>query len=132
MNATAEQAAANLLKFIWTDSNGDVPLPVDPARIAFDLGVQVFEANLSENISGSLVKTAGVDPVILLNRSDSNKRQRFSCAHELGHFVRHSGDEAYEYVEQRGPLAAEGRNSEEIYANLAIPTTAVSPDEPGR
>ena len=113
-----EVAAMGLINFTWTDpGSGEIRLPVDPVRIARNLGVQVFDAPLSEDISGSLVKTAGADPVILLNRADSNSRRRFTCAHELGHFVRRSGDEQFEYIEHRGPIATEGSEPSEIYAN---------------
>src|SRR5262249_13052228 len=59
-------------------------------------------------------------------------RQRFTCAHELGHYVKRSaaGDDAWEYVEHRNLLASQGTNSEEIYANqfaasLLMPEEAV-------
>ncbi len=66
-----------------------------------------------------LVKRAGRDPEIYLQSSDSPNRQRFTCAHELGHYVMRSaaGDDAWEYVEHRALLAAQGTKPEEIYAN---------------
>ena len=53
-----------------------------------------------------------------MNANDSPNRQRFTCAHELGHFVRRAANpDSYEWVDLRGPLAAAGQDPEEIYAN---------------
>lgn len=68
-----------------------------------------------------LAKRPGQDPEIYVNVSDSEVRQRFSCAHELGHYIKRatsSGDEdAWGYVDRRGPSAARGTNADEIFAN---------------
>jgi Zn-dependent peptidase ImmA (M78 family) len=120
MAVSAERAAEGLLMFAWADSSGEIRLPVDPVQIATNLGIQVFEAPLEENISGSLVKNAGQDAVILLNRTDSHYRQRFTCAHEIGHFHDHTAradDETYAYVEHRSPLSATGSDPDEVRAN---------------
>lgn len=119
MEQDAEVAAKNLIDYMWTDDNGSVRLPIDPVLIAVRLGLKIFEADLAANVSGSLVKSAGADAVVLLNGSDSRNRRRFTCAHELGHFVRHSsqGDEEFEYVEHRDSLSAAGLDPDEIYAN---------------
>ncbi len=97
-------------------------LPVDPFSIAFDLGIQVFsDGSLPPEVSGMLCKQPGYqDPEIRLNASDSRNRQRFTCAHELGHYtqrVRAGDDDAWEYVDRRAPLSSEGLNPEETYAN---------------
>lgn len=113
----AEKDAAELLASTWTPGK----LPVDPVQIAKALGIDAFEAQLDPNISGSIVKRAGRDPIIILNRDDSKSRQRFTCAHELGHFVRRSNGmkagEAFEYVDLRGELASTGLDVDEVYAN---------------
>lgn len=115
MDQTPERAAETLLDFVWHNKG----FPVDPAQIAGELGLRVLEADLNENVSGALIKEAGKDPVIFLNRSDSNNRKRFSCAHELGHYSSRQRDnkEAYEYVDLRSELAKAGVDPEEIYAN---------------
>jgi Zn-dependent peptidase ImmA (M78 family) len=78
------------------------------------------------------VKRPGQDPEIYLNSRDSRNRQRFTCGHELGHYVARSatGDDSWEYVEHRALLASQGTNPEEIFANqfaanLLMPTDAV-------
>jgi Zn-dependent peptidase ImmA (M78 family) len=96
-----------------------MPAPVDPVYIAQGLGVQVYVAVLDEGVSGMLVKRPRLDPAIYLNRLDSDNRQRFTCAHELGHYVQRasSDDDTWEYVDARGPAASKGTHPEEVYAN---------------
>lgn len=93
--------------------------PVDPVLIARRLGINVRQAVLSANVSGALVKNLGEDPTILLNASDSPNRQRFTCAHELGHFVGRDNDpDAYEYVDLRDTIwSAAGVEPTEVFAN---------------
>lgn len=93
--------------------------PVDPVQIARRLGVDVHRAVLSQEISGALVKKLGQDPTILLNASDHTNRQRFTCAHELGHFVtRELEPDVYEYVDLRDTMySASGRDPDEVFAN---------------
>lgn len=114
----AKTAAEAMLVTAW---HGDQHLPVDPIRIARRLGIDVHATILDPTVSGAIVKEPGRDPSILLSESDSPNRQRFTCAHEIGHFVRRSGatNEAteFEYVDLRAVLAAEGTNDEEIFAN---------------
>ncbi len=105
--------AQRLLATVW-----DGELPIDPVRIARQLGILVLDAQLDDNVSGALVKEIGHDPTILLNASDSPNRKRFTCAHELGHFVRRPDNpDSYEYVDLRNSLSATGLSLEEVYAN---------------
>lgn len=109
----AEKDAAKLLEATWGGM-----IPVDPVAIARTAGLRVLDAELDENTLGALVKQPGEDPTILLNQKDSENRRRFTCAHELGHFVRRS-EEADEYtrVDLRNSLSATGEDPEEVYAN---------------
>jgi Zn-dependent peptidase ImmA (M78 family) len=131
---SAEEDARELLKTAWAPGNGDnkVPLPVDPFAIAQALGIKAYSANLAEGVSGMLVKRAGEDAEIYVHAADSPNRQRFTCAHELGHYVKRvaAGDTAWEYVERRDLLTAQGTDPDEIYANqfaaaLLMPREAV-------
>jgi Zn-dependent peptidase ImmA (M78 family) len=130
-----ETDAQQILTTVWAPNAPDdsaVPLPVNPFEIAQRLGIKAFTAGLDEGVSGILVKRAGQDAEIYVHASDSPNRQRFTCAHELGHYVKRSaaGDEAWEYVEHRDLLTSQGTNPEEIYANefaagLLMPEAAV-------
>ena len=108
-----DQTARQILSEIW----GERGFPVDPVWIARQLSIKVLDADLPENISGALVKEVGKDPVILLNSADSKNRKRFSCAHELGHYMHRQSDDSFEYIDLRGPAAAAGVNPQEISAN---------------
>ncbi|MEZ0577301.1 ImmA/IrrE family metallo-endopeptidase [Nocardioides sp. MH1] len=116
--ADATRDASQLLDRAWAGPFG-VDVPVDPVSIARSLGVDVFTANLDMGVAGLLVKRAGQDPAIYLNANDSENRQRFTCAHELGHYIRRSGndDEGWEYVDRRDQLSSAGTDPEERYAN---------------
>ncbi len=109
----AEKDAAKLL-----NATGGVSIPVDPVAIARTAGLRVLEAELDENTLGALVKRPGKDPTILLNEKDSDNRRRFTCAHELGHFVRRAEEtDEYATVDLRNSLSAAGEDPDEIYAN---------------
>lgn len=64
--------------------------PIDVWRVARSLGVRVERADLGEDCSGVLLRNAGA-AVIGVNYSHHPNRQRFTIAHELGHFVQHKG-----------------------------------------
>jgi len=117
-----EQDAAELLHATWIGEDGTIVIPVDPFYIAKRLGIQVFTASLDQGVSGLLRKEAGYDdPRIYVNSSDSRNRQRFTCAHELGHYIRRgsgkAADGSWEYVDRRDSLASAGTSPEEVYAN---------------
>lgn len=111
-----QDAAERLLKLLWQKGAPHLPLPVDAVQIARDLGIDVFDAQMPGDVSGALIKEKGKDARILLNRDDSRNRQRFSCAHEVGHFVQRSDDE-YDYVDYRDIFSSSGDRPEEVYAN---------------
>jgi len=92
-------------------------LPVDPAVIAGKLGIDVVEADLHEDVSGMLVKEPGNDPTIYLSQRDSTQRQRFTCAHEIGHYVEKQGDAEFSYVDLRSNEHAQGKPMAEVYAD---------------
>jgi Zn-dependent peptidase ImmA (M78 family) len=124
----AARDAERLLEEAWDG----VTLPIDPVRIAKKLGITVLNVLLKENVSGALVKKSGRDPSIVLNAEDSKNRKRFTCAHELGHFVkRFEEPDAYEYVDYRNALSSTGLSEDERYANafaasLLMPRDRVS------
>lgn len=115
MIVNAKNAAELLLSQAWPNRY----FPVDPYRIATSLGIDVVELDLPEGVSGALIKELGKDPVIVLHSKDSRNRKRFSCAHELGHYIdrQDKNSELYEYVDLRNADSALGTDREEIFAN---------------
>jgi IrrE N-terminal-like domain len=106
--------------------------PVNPVAVARVMGVQVFVGWLDPRVSATLIKEPGKDPVIMLNNSDSENRRRFSCAHEIGHYIRRAGpdDEDYAFIDFRDENSSSGLHQDEIYANqfaasLLMPQPAV-------
>lgn len=64
--------------------------PVRLPELARALGVSVKAATLGPGISGEIRPTPdGAGYVIRINRHDPPKRQRFTVAHELAHFILH-------------------------------------------
>jgi len=118
---SAEIAATSLLKNLWTDKGKS--LPVDPAVLASELGINVVEGQLPTDVSGALIKKEGEDPVVLLNQNDSVTRKRFTCAHEIGHYIERiffsSADHrnAYEYVDFRTATVQEKKSESELFAD---------------
>lgn len=122
IRSNPEQDANRLLEQMWLNRWGAVELPVDPIWIAASLGIKVFESPMDEDVSGALVNDPGHVPTIFLNSADHVNRQRFTCAHEIGHFYLRglyanlTGEE-FQYVDRRDLLASAGVDPEEMYAN---------------
>ena len=75
---------------------------------------------MEPDVSGALVKEPGRDAAVLLALGESKRRQRFTCAHEIGHFMlrRADADETpYSFVDKRNGLSAEDTNPDERWAN---------------
>lgn len=62
--------------------------PVDVEAIARDLGVPIRKKPLPQNISGAIMQADGKYEIVV-NANHSATRQRFTIAHELGHFIYH-------------------------------------------
>jgi Zn-dependent peptidase ImmA (M78 family) len=123
INVEAEKAANDLLKTAWIPEGQEFPacpLPVDPFAIAARLGLVVSRQPLEPDISGMLAKMPNRDPEVFINSLDSWNRQRFSCAHEIGHYSQRTTgrrDDEWGYIDRRGPTASRGTDPDEVYAN---------------
>jgi Zn-dependent peptidase ImmA (M78 family) len=67
---------------------GSVTLPVSPDRIAKQLGIQLRFSPFDEELSGMIFIKNGV-PIIGVNAIHHPNRQRFTIAHEIGHYMMH-------------------------------------------
>lgn len=109
----AAEEAARLLTTAWPFG-----IPVDPVSIARAAGLRVVNAPLDQDTMGALIKQPGQDPTIMINQSDSENRRRFTCAHELGHWVQRAEEaEEYSTIDLRSGLSATGNDPGEVFAN---------------
>ncbi|KAA0096937.1 ImmA/IrrE family metallo-endopeptidase [Mycolicibacterium sp. P1-18] len=119
--ALSPQAAATSALEPFTGPDEAVLTPIDPVVVARQLGINVYSSALPADVSGYIVKRAASSaPDIFLNSEHSPVRQRFTCAHELGHYfaILNKGANAPDtYVFKRDALASCGIDNSEIYAN---------------
>lgn len=106
------------------EQSGSGTAPIDVKRIAKALGLQVVVEDLGTQVSGLLVNN-GRNAYICVHRDHAEPRQRFTIAHEIGHFVlRHQfvgGEHVHvdkgNFISQRGPRSSAGVDPMEIEAN---------------
>jgi Zn-dependent peptidase ImmA (M78 family) len=97
-----------------------MPVPVERVALALDLFLEEIE--LGDDVSGVLVVENGVG-TIGYNRAQSRVRQRFTIAHEIGHFVLHRDssqlfiDKHYTAVYRRNRRGDDEPDIREVEAN---------------
>ena len=84
INKKIEETTFNILN----ELNIKAPKDIDILKIANHLNVDVQSAILDNSISGLFV-IKDSKPYIRYNVTESERRKRFTIAHELGHFVLH-------------------------------------------
>ena len=81
-----DQIIEKALKLL--QKNNIVQPPVDIRHIAKSLGIRIVFSPLDSELSG-MVYVKGRTPIIGINSLHHPNRQRFTIAHECGHFVLH-------------------------------------------
>lgn len=103
-------------------------LPIDPIYIAQRLGVEVKSESFDVNISGQFQHEEG-QPVIRYNDKEPLVRQRFTIAHELGHFaLNHPGgfrDNFRIYLDESVRKDIFERQANQFASELLMPEGAV-------
>jgi Zn-dependent peptidase ImmA (M78 family) len=91
MNDNFKIIAREAAKKIFT-SSGCKSAPVDVVKIIKGLGIEYLEAEKIDDDLSGFIKRVGKDghPVIVVNAEHSEHRQRFTAAHELGHYILHT------------------------------------------
>ncbi|WP_232240096.1 ImmA/IrrE family metallo-endopeptidase [Corynebacterium ulcerans] len=108
----ARKDASEVLKQHW-DLNY---YPVDPVKIAREIGAEVFWGDLVEDFDGMLIPArAGDLPQIYVDTDCTIERSRFTTAHELGHLIE-DGDEV-QVDRRRDARTRAGTDPHEVYAN---------------
>lgn len=110
----ADQRAAQLL------SRHNIVAPPTPVEeIARAEGIQVVRSPASGSESGFLLRD-GNRITIGVNSQTSRRRQRFTIAHELGHWKLHDGRLFVDHtirINRRNEVSSAATDSEEIQAN---------------
>lgn len=93
------------------------PVPID--RIVRNFGIEIKSGDLGD-VSGLLIRNSD-EIVIGVNSEQNSTRQRFTLAHEMGHYLLHDGisshlDRDYR-VNFRSSESSQATNVEEIEAN---------------
>ena len=117
LSTPAAAATETLLKTVAPD--GYLNLPVDPALVAEMLGIKPQKLMLDTNVDGLLVKDKAGEPFKAVSDVYSPPhRQRFTTAHEIGHWVhkyQNTPDDAVlGRVESRDDTSSKGIDPEEI------------------
>lgn len=107
-------------------------LPINPRKIALNLGIDVLEKDFSDDVSGALVYNNNV-PTILCNVNHSVRRKKFTIAHEIGHYILKHGreglflDKKVDFI-FRNADSATGDKRQEVEAN-AFAAALLMPEE---
>jgi Zn-dependent peptidase ImmA (M78 family) len=122
---------------LFEKSGALIPVPV--VAVAQELGIRVHEVAMPkiEGIipSGMIVEDNG-EWVIIVNEEDAPTRKRFTIAHEIGHFMLHSGktfvDEfsAGETFYRDHEKNGQEREANHFAANLLIPAKELTEQWP--
>lgn len=98
----------------------DPPVPVE--RLAKAEGIRLVLKDLEGDISGFLLRQDDGSPVIGVNSHHPRVRQRFTVAHELGHYLLGAEDSLHIdrkfELKLRSNLSSQGVDSDEMEANL--------------
>lgn len=85
INEELEELTSNILL-----NNDMYKIPVDVVKIANTNDISVYEGELDKKISGAIRYDKSKNTFeILVNKNDLKVRQRFTIAHELGHYFLH-------------------------------------------
>lgn len=102
----------------------NAPVPVE--QIAKSLGAEIHKKRVDNNLCGFLFRdTRRNQAIIGVNEGHHPNRQRFTVAHEVGHFLLHEGEKLYIdgadcgfHINRRNEESKTGAKETEREANL--------------
>jgi Zn-dependent peptidase ImmA (M78 family) len=128
----AKETATKLLQ------NHKLTSPVDLKKLVKLLDITVEKKSFTRNISGLIKRESKKEgkPIIVVNKNDVEKRQRFTIAHEIGHYLLHSNhflfidEKDLSSIHFRNKKSSQAIDIKEIQANqfaaeLLMPTNDV-------
>lgn len=74
---------------LFAESKGVTTTPLDIEKVIGLFGVQLEYINMDDDISGMLKKNESGNWLISVNQDHHPNRQRYTLAHELGHYCLH-------------------------------------------
>jgi Zn-dependent peptidase ImmA (M78 family) len=100
------------------------PVPIEAMVRSRDIEIHFGKL---EDVSGLIVRE-GNHVFIGINEDDSDNRQRFTLAHEFGHFLLHPGQNAWYDRKYRSEISSKAVDVEEIEANFFAASILMPPD----
>lgn len=96
---------------------------VEVEKIALTLGIRVQYQPIEDELSGFLLRDINLHQTIIgVNDHHSNNRQRFTIAHELGHYLLHEQEKLHIdrrfQINLRNGNSSKGESEQEKEANL--------------
>ncbi|WP_018275153.1 ImmA/IrrE family metallo-endopeptidase [Teredinibacter turnerae] len=82
------------------EQSGITSAPVDVELVAKTLGIEIQFDDLDDDVSGFLSVEPGRS-VAVINQNHHSNRQRFTIAHELGHYVLHVKSEEGLFIDKK-------------------------------
>lgn len=119
----ARRDASDVIRETWT-----MGAPIDPERVASQLNITVTRLPLEDGISGMLRVEPGWTE-IFVNSDDPPTRQRFTIAHEIGHYYERSsrGQIDFNVIDYRSPGNYDIHEfyADEFAASLLMPNAEI-------
>lgn len=103
--------------------------PVDVAEIAQSMGLLIEYTYLRDGVSGMLRSRPPDIPVIYVDATENEARQRFTIAHELGHYVERTnqGQNDFAFIDERGSkYDLHEFYADEFAGNLLMPESEIA------
>jgi len=131
MQQTRQEIRKQVSKLLRENEVTHSPVPVE--KIAQSLNIQVRFEEADDDLSGALIRDPKGRVVIGVNSAHHPNRQRFTVAHEIGHFILHKGISLHVDEDFRVNLRDGSVNRDEIQANafaaeLLMPTEFIEKD----
>ena len=118
----SKRQIANIASDILRDYYGNDKYPIMVIELAKNIGLTVFKATFDrDDVSGMIEAQEGI---IYVSENDRINRQRFSIAHEIGHYALHYKGNLFEekdnkqHISYRDSLSSLGFSIKEIEANF--------------
>ncbi len=128
MNSRPKKATAQAKETLKAAGVTRPPVPVE--ALAARMGINIVPEPLEPEVSGMLYRRAG-HSLIIVNSRHALVRQRFSIAHEIGHYLLHPHEEAFVNhlrIDHRDAKSSLGIDAKEMEAN-SFAASLLMPEE---